>query len=144
MMIVKKLMILFPVLAVLVLSACSHSGKQAHLEYREPEFSVDAQIGYLKVHTHRYVAKKEFIDDSDEFIYSSYAIYTTGGELVKRVGSSSYSPKTVRLKAGEYVVVGKLTGDKVSSFKTTIQAGLITEIDQSVLSTLETASIQTE
>lgn len=144
MMMAKKLMIWFPLLAALVLGACSRQGKLAHLEYREPEFSVDAQIGYLKVHTHRYVAKKEFIDDSDEYIYSPYAIYTVAGELVKKVGSSASTAKTVRLKAGEYVVVGKLTGDRVSSFKVAIPPGLTTEVDQSMLTALETASVQTE
>lgn len=143
MMKVKKSMIWFPLLAALVLGACSQQGKLAHLEYREPEFTVDAQIGYLKVHTHRYVAKKEFIDDSDEYFYSPYAIYTVEGELVKQVGSSASTAKTVQLKAGEYVVVGKLAGDRVSSFKVTIQPGLITEIDPSVLSALEAASVQT-
>jgi len=75
-------------------------------------------------------------------IYSPYAIYTISGNLVKKVRSSTYSPKTVRLNAGEYVVVGKFTGDSVSSFKVVIRPGLITEVEQSVLFSLETASAQ--
>lgn len=122
---------------MLFISGCAsfqNSGKSA---YKTPEITVKPEFGYLKIYTYSYPKDQlSFSPESQEperMVYAPYRIYGSDGTLVKEVQSTEITPLRVKLPAGEYVIVAKMSKDKVSSFAVNIQPGQVMEVDAAML-----------
>ena len=124
---------------VLMLSfvGCALSANSGNLDYKTPETTITPEFGYLKIFTYSYPKERlSFSPESQEperMVYAPYKIYTSDGTLVKEILSSEITPAKVKLPAGEYVIVAKMSKDKVSSFTVNIKPGQIMEVDATML-----------
>ena len=122
---------------VLFIMGCVSAGNSGQFAYKTPETIAEPEYGYLKIYTHSYAKEPlSFSSDGDELeniVYSPYKIYRKDGSLVKNVHSTEKTPAKVKLAKGEYVVLAKMSEEEVSSFTVNIEAGLVLEVDATML-----------
>lgn len=109
----------------------------AKSDYESPKTAIKPEFGYLKVHTYSYPKEPlSFSSESAEpegIVYAPYSIFARDKTLIKQVSSTEAHPATIRLPRGEYVIVAKMSKDKVSSFAVNIEAGQLIEVDAIML-----------
>ena len=134
----SSLMALFTTVLLVSLGGASARGKDdplspgpirpGNLDYR-----TELAQGYLKV----YSATDKFNDgDAWYFPHSSYAIYTIGGKLFKKVKNQGSPedeiPEVVALPVGSYVVEARSERDGYVRVPVVVQAGQRTILDLDV------------
>ena len=122
---------------ILFIAGCASSNNSRSFAFKTPEAAVKPEYGYLKIYTHSYSEEpRSFSSDGDEsepIIYTPYKIYGKDGSLVKQVYSTEQTPLTVKLAKGEYVIVAEMSEGEESSYKVTIEPGLVLEVDSAML-----------
>lgn len=122
---------------VLFISGWAFAGDSEQFAFKTPETTVKSEYGYLKIYTHSYYKEPlSFSSDGGDpqnIIYSPYKIYRKDGSLVKNVYSTEKTPLKVKLAKGEYVVVAKMSEEKVSSFAVNVEPGQVLEVDATML-----------
>lgn len=122
---------------MLFISACVSTGNSGQFAYKAPDATVEPEYGYLKIYTYSYYEEpRSFSSEGYEFepiVYTPYKVYGKNGSLIKNVYSTEKTPAKVKLSKGEYVVVAKMSEEKVSSFIVNIEPGMVLEIDSTML-----------
>lgn len=122
---------------VLFISGWAFAGDSGQFTFKTPETAVKSEYGYLKIYTHSYFEEPLSFssdgEDPENIIYTAYKIYRKDGSLVKNVYSTEKTPVKVKLAKGEYVVVAKMSGEKVSSFSVNIEPGQVLEVEEKML-----------
>lgn len=129
----KTLISTFSIAILLLFIGCSSSDIGHQYDYIEPNTDLNNQIGYLKVFTDTYEEKGIYAEDPAYEVYKGYSIYTKNGDFLRDVEKSYQTPKLVRLKEGEYVIIAELHKNVVQSFLISIEKGKMLEIDQSMV-----------
>jgi len=127
------------VLLVYLISGCAPSEFSRKFDYKTPETAINPGYGFLKVYTHSNPGLPISQDNEEYKIYTPYKIYMTDGRLVKEVRSSLEYPATVKLEMGKYVIVAEMSAGIISSYRVSIEPGLVMEVD---LALLENSSLK--
>lgn len=126
-----------PLVLMLSFAGCALSANSGKLAPKASETTIKPEFGYLKIYTYTHPKEQlSFSPESQEperMVYAPYKIYGSDGSLVKEVQSSEISPARVKLPEGNYVIVAKMSKDKVSSFTVNILPGQVMEVDASML-----------
>ena len=111
----------------------NHHGLIGAVRPGASDYRTESVQGYLKV----YSAPDEVHDGSLAYYsHSSYAIYTTDGQLFKRVENhrsrNDQSPELVSLPAGSYLVIARSDREGDVSIPVAIKASQLTVLDLDV------------
>lgn len=131
----KKIITIVVIVLAGFFSACSSAGIGRQYEFREPDGKITSDIGYLVVETDK-TTIKEYSDDTPYEVFKGYSIYTPQGIFVMDVLKSDISPRRIKLKEGEYIVVAEMHKNVVQSFAIKIERGKIVEVDNSMIENL--------
>lgn len=122
---------------VLFISGWAFAGDSGEFAYKSPETTVESEYGYLTIYTDSYYQEPlSFSSDGGDpqnITFTPYKIYRKDGSLVKNVYSAEKTPLKVKLAKGEYVVVAKMSEEKMSSFAVNIEPGQVLEVDAAML-----------
>jgi hypothetical protein len=127
---IMKYIYYFSIASLLMLFiGCSTSNIGSKYEFKEPDSSINSDIGYLKIYTSHYEETGYFSEDPPYKLFKGYSVYIKDGDLVKNIDKSINQPNVVKLPKSEYVLVAELEKNIVNSFTVKIEKGKLLEIN---------------
>ena len=89
----KSVYYYFLIALSLLVIGCSTSNLGSKYEFKEPDSSINSDIGYLKIYTNYYDETGDFAEDPPYKVYKGYSIYTKDGDSVKNITNQSIDLK---------------------------------------------------